>query len=299
MADTHVTNDEIADQLEQIAHLLELKEANRFRVQAYRDAAQQMRRAGRPLADLVEDRGENILETISGIGSSLAGLIAEIIHKGRSSLLERLRSEIAPEKVFQEVPGIGEELAHRIAEHLDVTTLAELEQAAHDGRLADVPGFGEERVENVRVSLAGMLSGAARRHMHHLDDDDAKAGGHDEPSVDLLLGVDRRYRERAEAGELRKIAPKRFNPESEAWLPIMELDREGWHFTALYSNTAHAHELEKTHDWVVIYFKHDGQEDQVTVVTETHGPLEGRRVVRGRENACRRYYEQEEGEHDD
>jgi putative hydrolase len=66
----------------------------------------------------------------------------------------------------------------------------------------------------------------------------------------------------------------------------------GWHFTALFSNTARAHELKRTRDWVVIYFYNDHHEEgQHTVVTETSGPLAGKRVVRGRETECRAYYQ--------
>ena len=87
------------------------------------------------------------------------------------------------------------------------------------------------------------------------------------------------------------IAPRRFNPNGEAWLPILHTERDGWHFTALFSNTARAHELGRAQDWVVIYFaKADGREHTRTVVTETHGPLDGKRVVRGREAECRTYY---------
>ena len=64
---------------------------------------------------------------------------------------------------------------------------------------------------------------------------------------------------------------------------MLHSERDGWSFTALYSNTARAHELGRTRDWVVIYFEHDGHEDQCTVVTEYSGPLAGKRVVRGRE----------------
>jgi putative hydrolase len=59
----------------------------------------------------------------------------------------------------------------------------------------------------------------------------------------------------------------------------------------MFSNTARAHELRKTQDWVVIYYYDDHQQEgQHTLVTETHGPLQGQRVVRGREAECRRYY---------
>ncbi len=54
--------------------------------------------------------------------------------------------------------------------------------------------------------------------------------------------------------------------------------------TVLFSNTARAHELGKTHDWVVIYYQKDGPEAQCTVVTEFRGPLKGKRVIRGREH---------------
>jgi putative hydrolase len=115
--------------------------------------------------------------------------------------------------------------------------------------------------------------------------------GIEEPPVELLLDVDEQYRKESAAGHLPRIAPRRFNPSGEAWLPILHTERAEWHLTALFSNTALAHELGRTRDWVVIYFHADSQpEGQRTVVTETRGPLEGKRVVRGREPECRAYY---------
>jgi len=109
--------------------------------------------------------------------------------------------------------------------------------------------------------------------------------------VDLLLDVDREYREKATAGELVKIAPKRFNPKGEAWLPVLHTTRGKWHFTALYSNTARAHQLGRVTDWVVIFFHKDNQaEGRRTVVTEARGEAAGRRIVRGREPECLQYY---------
>jgi len=109
-----------------------------------------------------------------------------------------------------------------------------------------------------------------------------------EPPVEMLLDVDREYRAGAAAGTLPKIAPKRFNPDGSAWLPVLHTERPGWHFTALYSNTARAHELDRVHDWVVLYGEDAAHhERQYTVVTAGRGALIGQRVVRGREAECR------------
>jgi DNA polymerase (family X) len=134
----------------------------------------------------------------------------------------------------------------------------------------------------IRASLAAML---ARSRPH-------PARPRAEPPVALLLDVDREYRAQAARDRLPKIAPRRFNPAGEAWLPVLHTERGEWRFTALFSNTARAHELGRTRDWVVIFFHTDREpEGQRTVVTETHGPLIGRRVVRGRETDCRAYYD--------
>jgi hypothetical protein len=111
------------------------------------------------------------------------------------------------------------------------------------------------------------------------------------PSISLLLEADARYRRLAAAGQLRTIAPRRFNPEGKRWLPIMNWQQNDWSFTVMYSNTALAHDLGKTHDWVVIFFEQDGYESQCTVVTEARGRLAGKRVVRGRERECAIVYD--------
>jgi hypothetical protein len=81
------------------------------------------------------------------------------------------------------------------------------------------------------------------------------------PSVQLILALDKEYREKASANKLKKIAPKKLNPEGKAWLSIMNADEEGWKFTLLFSNTQRAHELGKTNDWVVVYYD-DGKGEQ-------------------------------------
>jgi len=295
MASAEPTNREIADVLERIADLLEAQGANPYRIGAYRSGAASVRAAREPVAALVRAGGGKALRALPSVGEGLARVVAEYVETGRSSLLESLQARVAPEEALATVPGVGEEGAHQIVSEIGITTLEELELAAHDGRLGRLDGFGPDRVITVELSLAGLLSQSARRRMTQRVE--AGEGGsrdrpdaEERPSVALLLDIDAEYRTRGEAGELRTIAPRRFNPSGEAWLPVLEKERDGWLFTALYSNTARAHELGTTHDWVVIYYERAGHQHQATVVTAARGPLAGKRVVRGREPESREHY---------
>ena len=287
-----LSNEEIANRLEEIAELLEVKGENPYRIQSYRNAARSVRAEADSVAELYRESGHAGLESIDNVGSKLAGAIAELVETEHLGLLDRLRTEVTPEKVFAQLPGIGDDLAKRIHDELEIDSLEELERAAHTGQLQRVKGIGRKKASGIRNALAGMLSRSARRRsMQRVEESGEELR---EPSIDLLLELDDEYRRKAETDELRRIAPKRFNPDGEQWLPIMETEREGWDFTLLFSNTKRAHDLDKTHDWVVIYYKRNGIEDQCTVVTATTGPLEGKRVIRGRERACRDYYAEHE-----
>jgi hypothetical protein len=105
-----------------------------------------------------------------------------------------------------------------------------------------------------------------------------------------LLDVDREYRRMAAAHRLPTIAPRRMNPTHRAWLPILHTHRGPRRYTAIYSNTPRAHELDRVRDWVVLYWEEDGARGQQTVVTARTGPLRSRRVVRGREAECEEHY---------
>ncbi len=286
-----VTNEQIADILEQVADRLEAQHANIYRIDAYRAGAAVVRRHETNIQDLALTEGREGLDALPQIGSSLSASIDEIAHAGRLRLLERLNGTLSAVELFKTVPGIGEELAERIHRELDIDTLEALEVAAHDGRLDAVAGFGPRRLEAIRGILATMLARSSRgraRRFEELQRAGAQVSAPEtveaRPDVGLLLEIDRRYRENAEADELPRITPQRNNPEGAAWLPILHSYEDGWHFSSLFSNTDRAHELGRVRDWVVIYFERDGHEGQCTVVTEYRGPLAGQRVVRGRED---------------
>lgn len=279
-------NREIAEPLRQAADLLEQQGANPFRINAYRRAADTVAHLQEDVRDLVERQGLDGLLGLPGIGQGIAKAVYEIAATGRWGRLERLRGTLDPVQLFQVVPGIGPQLAQLIHDELQLDNLEALETAAHDGRLEAVPGVGPRRAAAVRATLASILGRSRTIRQRRAADG---------PGVELLLDVDREYREQATAGRLPVIAPKRFNPEGKAWLPILHTQRGDWHFTVLYSNTARAHELGRTQDWVVVYGYDDHQQEvQYTVVTETRGPLLGKRVVRGLEAACRAFYERQD-----
>jgi hypothetical protein len=155
-----------------------------------------------------------------------------------------------------------------------------------------MPRLGARRAAALRAALTQMLD---RARLSRRARGPASASQPPVP-VDLLLDVDREYRSAAAAGQLSKITTRRFNPEGQPWLPVLHTRRGEHSVTALYSNTARAHELGRVHDWVVLYIE-DGahRESQYTVVTASHGPLRGRRVVRGREDECRAWYARTSG----
>jgi hypothetical protein len=268
-------NEAIAGRLEEVAHLLQDQGADRFRVSAYRRAASALRSLRMPVDDLLRRRGVAGLEELPDVGESIARAIRELLMHGRLPMLDRLRGEADAIALLASVAGVGRLLAERLHDELGLETLADLEAAAHDGRLEKVRGFGPKRVAGIRDSLAHRLERVRRT---------ARAAN--PPHVTELLDVDREYREKAAAGRLQRIAPRRLNPTGESWLPVLHTRRGPRRYTALFSNTARAHRAGKTRDWVVLYSDNGGGESRHTVITAAFGPLRGRRVVAGREEEC-------------
>lgn len=280
-ADGPAPNPEVARRLEETGAVLEQQQASPFRVRAYRNAAAAVRTLPVSVAALYRDGGLEELERIPGVGPAIARAIRDVTLTGRLPVLERLRGESEPELLFASLPGIGPHLAERLHRELGLATLEELELSASDGRLGALPGFGTKRVTAVTDALHHRL-GRVRTGM---------TATTPLPPVEELLDVDREYRESAKAGGLLLIAPRRFNPGRRAWLPVLHTSRGPRHYTALFSNTAQAHRLGRTGDWVVIYGDGDREEHQATVVTARTGPLVGQRIVRGREVECAEIYE--------
>ena len=155
----------VAHVLEQIAALLELKGENPFRVRAFRAAARSV--ATLPV-DLRPALDDGSLAATRGIGPATLQIVRELVQTGRASMLEDLREQVPPGLIeMLSVSGLTVAKIRRIHDVLGVDSLAELEEAARDGRLATLPRFGAKTAENVLKGIAFLRQASAFRLYHH------------------------------------------------------------------------------------------------------------------------------------
>ena len=156
-----VHNVEIARALNEIADLLEIGEANPFRVRAYRNAARTVESLPREVTDMLA-AGEQ-LEDLRGIGADLAAKIADIAQTGTTRMLEELHREV-PAAVGEllRLPGLGPKRVHALWHDLGVQTLDQLARAARDGRVRALPGFGAKTEARLIEAIAAR-AGAEQR----------------------------------------------------------------------------------------------------------------------------------------
>lgn len=134
-------NTEIADALDQVADLLELEQANPFRIRAYRNAARVVRGLGTEVVTLVA-QGKALSE-MPGIGEDLAGKIQELAATEHLPLLDELRRHLpAIALELLRLPGLGPKRVKTLCEKLDIHSLEQLHRALLDGRVRDLAGFG-------------------------------------------------------------------------------------------------------------------------------------------------------------
>ena len=131
----------IADVLEKIATLLELKDENPFKIRAYVNAARSLETWGGNVADL---SNEETLEKIPGIGKAIAAKIKELVETGSLKFFDELRAEF-PADILElfSLPGLGAKKIKALHEKLQVSSIAQLHEACVAGRVAALPGFGK------------------------------------------------------------------------------------------------------------------------------------------------------------
>jgi len=156
-----VHNADIARVFEEIAELLELEDANPFRVRAYRNAA---RVVGEQRFDIAERLAkEGALPKLPGIGEDLSAKIKEIAASGTCALRERLAKR-APAGITEllHLPGLGPKRVRALNRELEVHSLAQLVRAAKDGRLRALAGFGA-KTEKTLLDAALAQLGTTQR----------------------------------------------------------------------------------------------------------------------------------------
>jgi DNA polymerase (family 10) len=158
-------NAQVADILDEIADLLELKDANEFRVRSYRSASRTVRDLSQRLEDLTDE--DKDLSELPNIGESTARKIEEILHSGTCKRLEDLRDEL-PEGLTQvmRIEGMGPKKAMKLHRQLGIETLDDLRQAAEEGKVREVEEFGEKTERKILQGIE-TLSKASGRMLYH------------------------------------------------------------------------------------------------------------------------------------
>ena len=214
------------------------------------------------------------LDALPGVGPGIAAAIAEMLQTGRWAQLERLRGTLDPALLFRTVPGIGPEFAQRIHDALNVETLEALEAAAHDGRLETVPGVGARRTATIRAALAEIL-------------DRSRLRTRPPPGAGASL------RSRCCSTSTASTATARARgPAHDRAAPLQPGHARGCPYCTRCAAAGISPRCSRTRRRRTtsgarrtgsssISTTTTARENQRTVVTETHGTLVGRRVVRG------------------
>jgi DNA polymerase (family 10) len=147
-----MTRGQIAEVLQQIATLLELKDENPFKIRAYANAARSLETFGGNLSDLQD---EEALAKIPGIGKAIAAKIKELAATGSLKYFEELRAEF-PAGILElfTISGLGAKKIKALYEQLKISSIDQLQQACEAGRVAELPGFGETTQDKICKAIA-------------------------------------------------------------------------------------------------------------------------------------------------
>ena len=161
-------NIEIVRVLDEVADLLEIQQANPFRVRAYRNAVRTINAHASPLRKLVE-QGADLTE-LPSIGKGLADNIRELVESGRLTMLEEMAAEIPPGLVeLMRLPGVGPRKARKLWDELGVESIDDLEEVANEGRVAELPGFGLKTQDRILSGIRNYRTSTTRFRLGEVD----------------------------------------------------------------------------------------------------------------------------------
>ena len=155
-----MNNRQLSDTFTLIADLLEIKGEIVYKTLAYRKAAESLMDLGREASEYWK---EGKLESIPGVGKAIAEKIDELLETGKLEFLERLKKEVPVElAAWLPVPSLGPKKIALIWKTHGITTLAELEAAAREGKLRDLPGMGAKSESAILEGIASLGRRSAR-----------------------------------------------------------------------------------------------------------------------------------------
>ena len=155
-----MNNRQLANTFTLIADLLEIKGEIVYKTLAYRKAAESLMGLGREASEYWK---EGKLEEIPGVGKAISEKIDELLATGKLEFLEKLKKEVPPSLAeWLPIPGLGPKRAAMIWKTLNITTFAELEAAAKEGKLRDLPGMGSKSESAILEGIASLGRRSAR-----------------------------------------------------------------------------------------------------------------------------------------
>lgn len=156
-----VHNTEIAELFDRLADLLEIEDANPFRVRAYRNAARTIRGYPRSMADLL-GQGKDLSE-LPNIGEDLAQKIGTIVETGKLPLLQEVEARTpAALSELMKIEGLGPKRVKSLYKNLRIRTIEDLARAARSGRIRELEGFGQ-KTEQMIMERLERFTGEERR----------------------------------------------------------------------------------------------------------------------------------------
>jgi len=156
-----VDNPQIARVFEEIADILEIQNANPFRIRAYRNAVRTVEAQATPLRRMVEEGRP--LTDLPGIGKEMAAHIQEMVATGTLGFRDEMLTEVPRSLIeLMRLPGLGPKKARKLWDDLKIQSVDELETAAKAGRIAAVPGFGAKTQEKILAGIAEHRQHASR-----------------------------------------------------------------------------------------------------------------------------------------
>lgn len=162
-------NVEIAGMLREAADLLEILDANPFRVRAYRNAIRTVQDHAVPMRKLVEEGAD--LTELPSIGKGMAENIVELIETGGLAIMDELSEQVPPTLIeLIRLPGLGPKKARKLWDELGVESIEDLEEAAGEGRIAGLSGFGKKTEEKILQSIEQYRTNTSRFRLGDVDE---------------------------------------------------------------------------------------------------------------------------------